>query len=148
LTGVKTKPITLVNQDKLVYSPHVYGPSVAFQPYFSDPNFPNNMPAIWEDHWSFLPNLTGKAVVFGEWGGIYSGQDGIWMDAFVAYLKAKDMTDQFFWCLNPDSGDTGGLLLYDWITPETAKLNLLQKLVPSPTNFTPNKDGKICVFNK
>ena len=26
-----------------------------------------------------------------------------------------------FWCLNPDSGDTGGILQYDWITVETAK---------------------------
>lgn len=66
------------------------------------------MPAIWDDHWAFIPNLTGNAIVIGEWGGIYSGQDGIWMDAIVDYLKGKDLTDQFFWCLNPDSGDTGG----------------------------------------
>ena len=43
------------------------------------------------------------------------------------------MTDAFFWCVNPDSGDTGGLLNNDWMTPDNNKLALLQKLVPNPT---------------
>ena len=33
-------PIELHKRRKLVLSPHVYGPSVHFQPYFSEPNFP------------------------------------------------------------------------------------------------------------
>jgi hypothetical protein len=44
------------------------------------------------------------------------------------------MTDNFFWCLNPDSGDTGGLLADDWITPDITKLNLLAGLVPNPSD--------------
>ena len=43
----------LIDQSKLVYSPHVYGPSVYLQHYFTAPGFPNNMPAVWEQHFAF-----------------------------------------------------------------------------------------------
>jgi hypothetical protein len=33
----------------------------------------------------------------------------------------------------------------DWTTPEQAKLTLLAKVVPSPTKFTTNSNGQICV---
>ncbi len=45
------------------------------------------------------------------------------------------MTDNFFWCINPNSGDTGGLLLADWVTPDTIKLNILNNMLPDPTNI-------------
>jgi len=135
LIGAANNPVILSKPAKLVYSPHCYGPSVYNQPYFSAPNFPQNMPPIWDAHFGYLRNQSA-AVVTGEWGGQMSGADQVWMDAWVNYLSQKQMTNQFFWCLNPDSGDTGGLLLYDWITPVTSKLQLLQKLVPNPTKLS------------
>jgi len=147
LLGVKSHPVQLKNPHKLVYSPHVYGPSVANQPYFSAGDFPANMPAIWDDHFGFIPSTTGRAVVFGEWGGPYTGSTKVWLDAFGSYLAAKKMTDQFFWCLNPDSGDTGGLLKNDWVTPEQDKLDLLAKVVAPPTKFTTHANGQVCISN-
>jgi endoglucanase len=85
-------------------------------------------------------------MVIGEWGGAVSGPNGVWMNAFVDYLLAKGATDTFFWCLNPDSGDTGGLLKDDWKTPDTAKLDLLKRLVPSPTIIT-QENYQICLTN-
>jgi len=137
LQGVQTAPIQISIPNKLVYSPHCYGPDVAYQTYFQDPNFPNNMPAIWQTHYGYIRDMNKNAVVVGEWGGFISGSDGVWMDSFVSWLISKDMTDTFFWCLNPDSGDTGGLLEDDWITPEADKLALLQTLVPNPSVFKP-----------
>lgn len=93
------------------------------------------MPAIWNAHFGFIKNISSAAVVIGEWGGATTGTNGVWMNAFSSYLKAMGMTDNFVWCLNPNSGDTGGLLLNDWITPDTAKLSLLAGLVPNPTNI-------------
>ncbi|ELR12201.1 glycoside hydrolase family protein [Acanthamoeba castellanii str. Neff] len=145
LTGARTNPVVIANPAKLVYSPHVYGPNVFGQSYFSAGNFPANMPAIWEDHWGFIPAATGRAFVIGEWGGPFSGKDQVWMDALVAYLKSKDSTDQFFWCLNPNSGDTGGLLQNDWASPETGKLALLANLVSAPTKFSVNAQGQVCL---
>ncbi|ELR21743.1 cellulase (glycosyl hydrolase family 5) subfamily protein [Acanthamoeba castellanii str. Neff] len=145
LIGVRTHPVQLRNPSKLVYSPHVYGPSVYGQPYFSVGNFPANMPAIWDTHFGFIPSTTGSAVVIGEWGGHYTGSNQVWLEAMGNYLLSKRMTDQFFWCLNPNSGDTGGLLQNDWTTPEQSKLTLLAKVVPAPTKFTTNANGQVCV---
>lgn len=50
------------------------------------------------------------------------------------YLRASNITDNFFWCVNPDSGDTGGLLLNDWMTPDKNKLTLVAKLVDAPSD--------------
>eukprot|EP01112_Ceratiomyxa_fruticulosa_P009012 TRINITY_DN2345_c0_g4_i2.p1 TRINITY_DN2345_c0_g4~~TRINITY_DN2345_c0_g4_i2.p1 ORF type:complete len:297 (-),score=59.91 TRINITY_DN2345_c0_g4_i2:89-979(-) len=144
LVGVNTAPIILPNPRKLVYSPHVYGPSVSAQPYFTDPSFPKNMPDIWQAHFGYVPQKTGQAIVVGEWGGFMQGNDQVWLEAFVSWLGSKGTTDTFFWCLNPDSGDTGGLLLNDWKTPETAKLQLLQKLVPKPSSITKSA-SQLCV---
>jgi endoglucanase len=127
LTGVANAPPDLP-PSRLVYSPHVYGPSVYAQPYFSDPSFPDNMPAIWDDHFGYL--LDGEhAVVPGEFGGRYEGSDQVWQDAFVSYLLAKDAHSFFYWCLNPNSGDTGGLLMDDWKTPNMGKVDLLHRLM-------------------
>jgi len=75
-------PIKLSNQKRLVYSPHVYGPSVFVQTYFNHSNFPTNMFSIWNDHFGFVSKLTGNACVIGEWGGKCTELDRIWMETF------------------------------------------------------------------
>jgi len=147
LLGVTTNPVNLTSQSKLVYSPHCYGPSVYDQPYFSDPNYPRNLPDIWQAHYGFVPKLTGQPIVVGEWGGQYTGRDKTWQDAYVAWLSAQGYVDTFYWCLNPNSGDTGGLLGNDWVTPETAKLDIIRNLIPNPTVFSRNSQGQYCVTN-
>jgi endoglucanase len=114
--------------DRLLYLPHAYGPSVHAMPYFADPSFPGNMPAIWETHFG---HLSGRRLPWGvgEFGGRYEGQDRVWQDAFVDYLLAKGVKVWFYWALNPNSGDTGGLLQDDWRTPVDDKLNLLRRLM-------------------
>ena len=76
--------------------------------------------------WSAFPDAHGR---FGEFGGRYMGQDQIWQDAFVDYLIDNDAHSFFYWSLNPNSGDTGGLLQDDWRTVNQAKLALLQRLM-------------------
>ena len=67
------------------------------------------------------------------------------MNAFASYLVENDTPDTWFWCVNPDSGDTGGLLEYDWFTPVITKLNLLAQVQPNTTKITPQSNHKICV---
>ncbi|HEY6927401.1 MAG TPA: cellulase family glycosylhydrolase [Steroidobacteraceae bacterium] len=78
-----------VPKDRLVFSPHSYGPSVAVQSYFLDPNQtacvglegdaagdakckividPAKLKAGWEEHYGYLKDM-GYAVVVGEFGG-------------------------------------------------------------------------------
>jgi len=116
-----------IPQSRLVFSPHAYGPSVAWQDYFGDPSFPNNMPKIWEKHFGYLI-AQGYTIVPGEFGGRYVDKDRQWADAFITYLKSKNVAGFYYWCLNPNSGDTGGILLDDWNSVNQDKMNLLRRL--------------------
>ena len=95
-------------------------------PYFDAKDFPHNMAAIWERHFGYLQS-TGATVVVGEWGGFGRGKDRIWQDAFAAFLLDKGLSS-FYWSLNPNSQDTGGLLTSSWSQPESAKLGVLRML--------------------
>lgn len=124
LVGAADDPPT-APASRVVYSPHVYGPSVYAQSYFSDPSFPDNMPPIWDEHFGWL--MGDHAVAIGEFGGRYTDADATWQDAFVDYLVDRGSLHGFYWCLNPNSGDTGGVLLDDWSTVDDDKLALLQR---------------------
>ena len=124
LEGVRSRPLRLTDPSKLVYSPHIYGPSVAPQAYFEAADFPANMPAIWEAHFGFVSSRQLGCVVVGEWGGWFSGTDATWQKAFAAWLSKRQM-GTFYWALNPTSRDTGGLVLADWRSPSSLKLAML-----------------------
>ncbi|KAG5179433.1 glycoside hydrolase superfamily [Tribonema minus] len=105
LDGAYANPVVFTGRlaylnDKVVYSPHVYGPSVFNQTYYADPTFPKNMAAIWDQQIGGLEAATGKAVVVGEWGGLYIGTDRVLQDALGAYLKSKCIADAFWWANN------------------------------------------------
>ncbi|KAG5180347.1 glycoside hydrolase superfamily [Tribonema minus] len=139
LDGVKTNPIDFGDpalNKLLVYSPHVYGPDVFAQPYFAAANFPKNMAAIWDLQMGFLKQATGSAVVTGEWGGNFLGDDLMWATAWTSYLVDKCFNDNFFWVINPNSGDTGGLFAEDWMTVVPLKAALMKKVQPNPSAFT------------
>ena len=123
--------------DKLVLSPHVYGPDVFAQPYFSDPNFPDNMHAIWETHFGYLVDR-GYAVIIGEFGGRYGTgggdpRDREWQDTLINWMDGKGMTNFFYWSWNPNSGDTGGILQDDWQNIWEDKVALLSQLMDGST---------------
>ena len=62
----------------------------------------------------------------GGLGGAISGARQVWQDAFVDYLLANDAPSYFYWCVNPNSGNTGVLLKSDWRSVNMGKLELLQ----------------------
>jgi len=122
--------------DRLVLSPHVYGPDVYNQTYFNDPSFPNNMPAIWDLHFGrFAPQ---HAVVIGEYGGKYGHEGGgekgvIWQNKIVDYMIQKNIQSSFYWSWNWNSPDSRGILQEDWQTVWQDKVDLLHIL----WNYTP-----------
>lgn len=111
---------------RLVLSPHVYGPSVAYQDYFNANDFPSNMPAIWDAHYGYLV-AKGLTLAVGEFGGRYVDKDKILQDKLVEYLGQKSIAT-FWWSWNPNSGDTGGILQDDWLSVNWDKVNLLKRL--------------------
>lgn len=114
--------------NKLVFSPHIYGPDVHVQSYFTASNFPSNMPAIWDTQYGFLRSK-GYTVIPGEWGGKYGNgglaSDVTWQNALVSYYKTKKICSSFYWDWNPNSTDTGGVLQDDWKTTWSNKVTML-----------------------
>jgi endoglucanase len=134
LSGVRSDPIVLSNPQKLVYSPHEYGPEVFGQSWFTDPAFPANLPAIWDTAFAFIKNENKGHLLIGEFGirdtGSFNGKEGTWISTLLSTLcKSISWT---FWCMNPNSGDTGGLLDNDWTTPVQWKLDLLKPYMAPP----------------
>ena len=126
LIGAREQAVQLNVPDRLLYSTHVYGPGVYPQPWFSEPNFPENMPEIWDRHWGYLHKENIAPVIVGEFGGRSVGddQEGIWQRALVSYLRENNIS-YIYWTLNPNSGDTGGILMDDWQTVDPDKQALL-----------------------
>lgn len=134
LIGVNDYPVKLNKQNKLVYSPHEYGPTVYEQTWFSDPTFPANMAGIWEKYFNFIITKNISPLFVGEFGiKTAGGKDEIWFDTFLKYMGNR--YSWTFWCWNPNSGDTGGLLDDQWINVVTWKVN---KLTPYLAPEIPN----------
>jgi endoglucanase len=128
LLGAQEYPVRLEVPWRLVYSTHVYGPGVYPQAWFSAPDFPANLAGIWDRHWGYLHKEDIAPVIVGEFGGRSVGDDheGIWQRALVSYLRENNLS-YFYWTLNPNSGDTGGLLLDDWQSVDPEKEALLSQ---------------------
>jgi len=121
--------------------------------------------AGWQEHFGYLKAL-GYAVCIGEFGGNAAWPKGKsslrdqnrysyltdtttdwqWQTAFVNYLVKAGIGDSMYWSINPESGDTGGLITtpYDpvsntggwgtWGSQDTQKLNLIKQLWNLPFN--------------
>ncbi len=125
LRGVARAQVVLNVPNRVVYSPHDYGPEVYPQGWFKDPRYPLNLPDVWDAHWGFIERTGLAPVILGEFGGRSVGSDagGQWQNALINYVK--DQRIGFIsWALNPDSGDTGGILQDDWLTVQSSKQGL------------------------
>jgi endoglucanase len=138
LADVGAKPVNLTIAHRVVYSPHDYPASLYAQKWFSDANYPNNLPAVWDRNWGYLQKKGIAPVLLGEFGSaLQTASDKQWMAQIVSYLGANSMSYSY-WAFNPNSGITGGLVQADWRTPEAAKLAALGPIlraapVPSTT---------------
>ena len=85
LQGVKRRPIKLSNPNKLIYSPHEYGPHVHEQAWFKDGSgFPDNMAEIWDHQFGYLTKEGISHLLIGELGiAEPGGKDEIWFDTFL-----------------------------------------------------------------
>jgi endoglucanase len=126
LASAGSAPVQLSLPSQLVYSAHDYGPGVYQQKWFQATDFPNNLPAIWRAHWAYLAQDGIAPVLIGEFGGRSVGQDteGVWQRSLVPFLRDSGI-NYTYWALNPNSGDTGGILRDDWTTADANKVAML-----------------------
>lgn len=155
LGGVRDLPVELTLPNKLAYSPHEYGQSVGGQAWLAydgqtaPANWPNNLYAVWDLHWSFIFYENIAPIWVGEMGGKFgldgSGaltqanavQETSWMSTLIGHLNGKRTSTDApianrmsfsYWSFNPNSADTGGLLRDDWETVQQPKMDLLSPL--------------------
>lgn len=131
LQGVAKYPVKLNVPNRLVYSAHDYGPGVYQQSWFNASNFPDNLPAVWDQYWGYISKQGIAPVLVGEFGGrsVDTGSpEGKWQRKLVSYIKANNLY-WTYWSLNPNSGDTGGLLLDDWNTWNKDKQAMLAPIM-------------------
>jgi endoglucanase len=122
-------PVQLSVAHQLVYSPHDYPASVFNQTWFSAAGYPANLAAVWDANWGYLVEQGTAPIWLGEFGTMDQTQsDQQWFATITGYLKTHQMSFSF-WCWNPDSGDTGGILKDDWQTVNTDKQSTLQPLL-------------------
>jgi aryl-phospho-beta-D-glucosidase BglC (GH1 family) len=137
LTGAASAPVVLDIDHRVVYSPHDYPASVYAQPWFSAPDYPNNLPGVWDRYWGQLYRQNIAPVWLGEFGSrLQTTSDQLWYQQLTSYLadtsSAAGMDGDLgmgwtWWAWNPNSGDTGGILQDDW---QTVNQNKMQGLIP------------------
>ena len=111
LRGVAKYPVMPKSgTSQIVYSPHDYGPKVSDQSWFhKDFTEETLLDDYWRDTWAYLVEKDMYPLLIGEWGGLLDGGDNEkWLGLIRDYM-IKNHINHTFWCLNDDSGDTGGL---------------------------------------
>jgi len=146
LEGAGQFPVKLASPDKLVYSAHDYGPEIYKQSWFRAPNYPHNLPSVWQQHWAYLQMENIAPVLLGEFGGRSVGTDpaGAWQRSLVVFLQKQGIS-YTYWAWNPDSGDTGGILQDDWSTVNQSKLHILssrRQPLPGQQHSSPEGHSK------
>lgn len=128
LRGVKDYPIELGKyQSQIVYSPHDYGPTVHNQSWFQKDFTKESLyEDCWRDNWAYIMEENIAPLLIGEWGGFLDGgKNQRWLEYLRDYI-IENKINHTFWCYNPNSGDTGGLVLYDFMTWDEEKYAFLE----------------------
>ena len=134
LRGVKDHPVTPTSgTSQIVYSPHDYGPSVYAQSWFylndKSKTFTEQtlLDDYWYDTWAYINDKDIAPLLIGEWGGHMDGAENQQWMALLRDYMIKNHINHTFWCLNPNSGDTGGLLDSQFANWDEAKYALFEK---------------------
>ncbi|MBE6879680.1 MAG: glycosyl hydrolase family 5 [Ruminococcaceae bacterium] len=130
LRGVKDYPVDLGKfQNKLVYSPHDYGPTVYQQPWFEgNYTYDSLMKDCWKDNWLYIHTENIAPLLIGEWGGFMKEPNLTWMTYMRQLIKNYHL-NHTFWCYNANSGDTGGLVLDDFKTWDEEKYAFVKEVL-------------------
>lgn len=130
LRGVKDNPVDLGKyQNKLVYSPHDYGPTVYEQPWFKGGySFDSLYKDCWHDNWFYIQEENIAPLLIGEWGGFMREPNLTWMK-YLRKLIKDNRINHTFWCFNSNSGDTGGLVLDDFTTWDEDKYAFVKEVL-------------------
>lgn len=152
LMGAKKYPVQLSDPSKLMYSAHEYGPEVSDQDWFNTADFPQNMPGIWGANYDYLYEEGTSPLFVGEFGikeqDAFGGIAYTWFTEFTKFMGNR--YSWTFWSMNPNSGDTGGILKDDWASVNQWKLDVLKPyfapLIPNVIGSNGSNQSPIAKF--
>ena len=129
LRGVELYPVDLGEyQHKLVYEPHDYGPRVwSGHPWFRDEmNKEILFNECWQPNWFFIYENGIAPLLIGEWGCKMDMELDIrWFKYFAEFITENQLS-YTYWCFNPNSHDTGGIIKDDYVTIEWEKYDIIK----------------------
>ncbi len=127
LRGVAKDPVKLSVPDKLIYSAHDYGPDIYVQPWFKKPFTKETLyEECWQPNWFYIMEQDIAPVLIGEWGGkLKNDNNKAWL-TYLGEFLAENKVHHTFWSFNPNSADTGGLMLEDWKTVDEDKYEIVK----------------------
>ena len=132
LRAVADYPIDFGSPERnaqIVYSPHDYGPAVNAQPWFEGGfTYESLYEDYWHDAWLYIDEEEIAPLLIGEWGGFMTGDNLTWM-TYMRQLIAEYHLNHTFWCFNANSGDTGGLVLDDFVTWDEDKYEFVREVL-------------------
>jgi endoglucanase len=85
----------------------------------------------WEIGFQYIATQRIAPILIGEFGGPQvdtKSKEGIWQRQLVDYIDKKKLSFTY-WCWNPNSKGTGGILGDNWKSINTDKQKLLSQVL-------------------
>lgn len=137
LQGVREHKVVLTEPNRVVYSPHDYGPAEYRHPWFNDTATPGSLASVWTQNWAYLVADGVAPVWLGEFGtgstlsevaSKVPGSQGQWFDTLLTFLGEHGISWSY-WAINGE--DRYGLLTPDYHSLEEAhsRVHALSQLI-------------------
>lgn len=141
LQGVRKNKVVLTVPDRVVYSPHDYGPNEYRHPWFNDAATPGSLVETWVRYWAYLVRDNVAPVWVGEFGTGASmdevssdvrGSQGQWFQTFITFLHDHKEISWSYWALNGE--DRYGLLAPNYHFASSPRMQALTRLLAAPSD--------------
>ncbi len=147
LEGVASNPVTLSVANRLVYSPHDYGPTLFQQSWFNSSTTFASLSAVWTKFWAYISANNTAPIWVGEFGTTNNatdiqnatpGSQGQWFQSLVNFLQNNPNLGWTYWALNGEDSFAPLTGQYDGIANSTKQSLLATIQFPLGSGGTPN----------
>lgn len=140
-------PVNLNIKNKIVLSPHVYGPDIRRFDWYRVEDMFEEFSINYGPVWQYLLNNDNyPGVVLGEWSISNDAEDisRQWNIDFIEYLNNNSFIDNFYWSIDPDIDNitriNKGYFESDWIRENPLVLTVTSQVNPIPSEISVTKD--------
>ena len=149
LEGARRSPVQLEVADRLVYSPHVYGPNEYSQAWFNSRTSRRTLEAMWQRRWGYLSESGQAPVWIGEFGTVgdaedlesdESGSQGQWFSTLVGYLEKHPDVGWTYWGVNGE--DRYGLMDAEYRGSRSPRRAALLEVIAKPAGVYPEVESE------